>query len=152
MHQKINHVLLSTKESLEKHGISPVLLKGQGVASNYPNSYLRQCGDIDFYVGEDKYENAYEIIKSITTKIDDKDNIYNGKHFHAFIDNIELDVHRFCGQYSLKRYNRTFQEESLKGLTTKLDVFFINDVSISVPSKEFNANDYIKSLPYGDII
>lgn len=139
MHQKINRALLTAKERLENHGVPPVLLKGQGVACNYPDPYLRQCGDIDFFVGEAKYEAAYEVFQEFASEIDDRKNIYHGKHFHAFLGKIEFDVHRFCGQYFLRGYNRKFQEESLKGLTVGLDHFTVNDVPVLVPAKEFNA-------------
>ncbi|MBR5835370.1 MAG: nucleotidyltransferase family protein [Bacteroidales bacterium] len=139
MHQKLNHDLLMTKESLEKRNVSPILLKGQGVASCYPNPYLRQCGDIDYYIGESKYEDAYEVFQEIATKIDARGKIYDGKHFHVFIGKTEFDVHRFCGMYSLKSYNRKFQEEAVRGLTSGLTELQINGVSVLTPSIEFNA-------------
>lgn len=139
MSQRLNHTLLLSKDSLEQSNILPVLLKGQGVASNYPNPYLRQCGDIDFYIGEDRYEDAYEAFRVIATDIDDKGKIYRGKHFHAFIGKIEFDVHRFCGLYFLKKYNRKFQEEAAKGLTSNLTELSINGVNVLTPSREFNA-------------
>lgn len=139
MHQQLNHLLLKAKAALEGKKIVPVLLKGQGVASNYPNPLLRQCGDVDFYIGEERYEDAYEVFKEIASKIDDKSDIYKGKHFHAFIGKIEFDVHRFCGKYSLKSYDRRFQEESLKGLTKDFEELDVQNVVVYAPAREYNA-------------
>ena len=139
MHQKLNHVIQMTKDCLDNNNIPFVLLKGQGIANNYPNPYLRQCGDIDLYVGEENYENAYDVFKEISTHIDDKSSIYKGKHFHAHIGVIELDVHRFCGLYYWKSYNNKFQDESIKGLTMNLSQVMIQEVQVDTPSNEYNA-------------
>ena len=139
MHQKLNRAILKTKEYLDDRKIPFVLLKGQGVAINYPSPYLRQCGDIDLYVGEANYEAAYEVFKGISTQIDDIGSIYNGKHFHAHIGAIEFDVHRFCGLYHLKSYNNRFHDESIKGLTMNLSKVLIQDVQVDTPSREYNA-------------
>jgi hypothetical protein len=139
MHQKLNHDLLKVKGALENCNIYPVLLKGQGVASNYPNPFLRQCGDVDYYIGESRYEDAYDVFAQMASEIDAKEKIYDGKHFHAFIGKTEFDVHRFCGMYSLKNYNRKFQEEAGKGLTSGLAELQINGVAVLAPSMEFNA-------------
>ena len=45
----LNGTLVSIVMELRKHGIDPVLLKGQGIAKYYPVPELRQCGDIDIY-------------------------------------------------------------------------------------------------------
>lgn len=33
-----------------QQGVTPYLLKGQGLAKCYPNPYLRSCGDVDWYI------------------------------------------------------------------------------------------------------
>lgn len=139
MHQKLNYEIHKTKKSLDDNNIPFVLLKGQGIARCYPNPHLRQCGDIDLYVGEANYEAAYDVFKNICTHLDDKGTIYKGKHFHAHIGKIEFDVHRFCGMYHLKSYNRKFQEEAIKGLTGNVSPVIIQEVDVNVPSCEFNA-------------
>ena len=46
-HALINRRLGQVQELLCEKGLRPVLLKGQGLAMNYPDSLARQCGDID---------------------------------------------------------------------------------------------------------
>ena len=66
---------MKTKEYLDHRNIPFILLKAQGVASNYPSPYLRQFGDIDIYVGDANYEAAYDVFRGISTQIDDMDSI-----------------------------------------------------------------------------
>ena len=54
--QMLNKKLLAIVQELRKHGIDPVLLKGQGISKYYPIPELRQCGDIDIYVEQENFE------------------------------------------------------------------------------------------------
>lgn len=65
MHSQMNMTLQLLVLTLRKAGIEPVLLKGQGLSRYYPTPELRQCGDIDIYVGEENYEKAYDAILPI---------------------------------------------------------------------------------------
>ena len=65
MHSQMNMTLQLLVPALRNAGIEPVLLKGQGLAKYYPTPELRQCGDIDIYVGEENYEKAYDAILPI---------------------------------------------------------------------------------------
>lgn len=46
-------------------GIAAVLLKGQGVALNYPEPAHRQPGDIDLFVGDANYARANNLLESM---------------------------------------------------------------------------------------
>ena len=84
MHTVLNNTLILAVKTLRDHGIEPILLKGQGLARYYPVPELRQCGDIDLYVGEENYEKAYEALKGVVTEIDEKEAAMSyDKHFHA---------------------------------------------------------------------
>lgn len=50
MNHAMNHELLTFTNELNRRAIPYILLKGQGVASVYPNPLHRVCGDIDLYV------------------------------------------------------------------------------------------------------
>ncbi len=139
MHNQLNTLIVKAVKHLNAAGISPVLLKGQGLARNYPYPELRQCGDIDLFVGAELYEKAYFAFKNIATDIDDFSSIYSGKHFHAFCGKVEFDVHRFSAFYHLKKYNEKYQEEAKKGLTQSLMYYAVGDIDVSTPSLEFNA-------------
>ena len=88
MHSQMNMTLQLLVLTLRKAGVEPVLLKGQGLARNYPVPELRQCGDIDIYVGEENYEKAYDAILPIVSGIDDRAKIWNWMHFDAKIGSV----------------------------------------------------------------
>lgn len=131
--------LVQVVSTLREQGISSVLLKGQGNAQYYPFSEMRQCGDVDLYIGQENYEKAYDILKSVASDIDDKKALTRGKHFHMGLGKVRFDIHRFSGLYTLPGYNRKYQEESDKGLTDRLVEISFRDTSVMTPSDEFNA-------------
>lgn len=59
----LNDVIRDLCGKLDNAGIRSVLLKGQGLAQNYPNPLRRSCGDIDLYVGSENYELAFRKLK-----------------------------------------------------------------------------------------
>jgi len=53
-----------------KLGTKPILLKGQGVASCYPNPLHRISGDIDWYFEDDGYDKAAEYLQQKGIPVD----------------------------------------------------------------------------------
>ena len=49
---------------LRTAGVEPILIKGWAIGRLYPQFGLRPSGDIDLFVGRDKYAAALEVIKS----------------------------------------------------------------------------------------
>ena len=139
MHTVLNNTLILAVKTLCDHGIEPVLLKGQGLARYYPVPELRQCGDIDLYVGEENYEKAYEALKGIVTEIDEKENIRRGLHFHAKIHSILLEIHHEVEYVFRKSYEKLFRSKVQTGLTGDLPVLNFGDSAVNVPEVSFNA-------------
>lgn len=80
---------------LENAGIRSVLLKGQGLAQNYPNPLRRSCGDIDLYVGSENYELAFRKLKDygiVTTKTEN-----NILHFQFEYRGVPVEIHKITG-------------------------------------------------------
>jgi hypothetical protein len=65
--QMLNNALIAVVQELREYGIDPVLLKGQGIAKYYPVPELRQCGDIDIYVGENHFAKTCEVIGTMSS-------------------------------------------------------------------------------------
>lgn len=97
--QMLNNTLVSIVLELRKHGIDPVLLKGQGIAKYYPVPELRQCGDIDIYVGQEKFEKACEVIGAMSTPEDHQGDIPSLKHYHTRIGHAFIEIHRYTDVY-----------------------------------------------------
>jgi hypothetical protein len=90
-HRQLNTVLAKTVATLEEAGIASVLLKGQGAASSYPVPELRMCGDIDLYVGPERYREACEALRRVGS---DAKGLVSDKHWHTTLDGVEVEVHR----------------------------------------------------------
>jgi hypothetical protein len=68
MHNMLNNTLILVVSKLRENGVESVLLKGQGIARNYPVPELRQCGDIDLYVSD--LDRTFHLIYSGATQYD----------------------------------------------------------------------------------
>ena len=137
-HSLLNRKIADLKSTLDNHGIHSVLFKGQGVAMNYQNPMIRQCGDIDMYVGERNFEKTLEILKpSSNEKASD---YKNQKHFNLLDNGVDIEIHRIAETVPGLRRNRLFQEWTLKHLEGKeLHVVQIGGASVNLPPHQFNA-------------
>lgn len=138
-HSRLNSSLMYVVSTLKDAGVDSVLLKGQGLARNYPCPELRQCGDIDLYVGVDNYKRSYEVLKPIATEIDDELFLNIGKHFHAKIGSVFLEIHRYAEVHDSKYFNDIYQHYAIEGLNEKFNKLDFGDVVVRTPSDDFNA-------------
>lgn len=138
-YQRLNAVLLSVVLELRKHGIDPVLLKGQGISKYYPIPELRQCGDIDIYVGQENFAKSCDVIGAMSTPEDHQGDIQSLKHFHTRIGTAYIEIHRFTDVYSSRKYNLIYQNISDIGVRQNLVKLDFIDAHISTPSIDFNS-------------
>ncbi len=124
---------------LKNAGISPVMMKGRSLAHYYPDPSLRQCGDIDLYVGKAAYREAYAALKPLSREIDDIRKLDIGIHFDADIDGTDVEVHRYSERYPTRRLDQAYQAASDKGLSENLVTIKILDTEVDTPSDTFNA-------------
>lgn len=138
-HGKLNGVLVKVVGELDEAGIRSVLLKGQGLAYYYPKPELRQCGDIDLYVGLEKYRDTYDVLKPLASSIDDRKALDVGKHYDLYIGKIAVEVHRYTDRYPTASLDRIYQEVSLSGLNKGLVPIEFNGVAVNTASDDYNA-------------
>lgn len=138
-HRQINMTLQMLVLALRKEGVEPVLLKGQGLARYYRVPELRQCGDIDLYVGEENYEKTYDALLPIVSKIDDRTKIWNWMHFDAKIGNIMLEVHHKADYMRSRKGDILYREYMRKGLSENLTPIRFADTYVMTPNNTFNA-------------
>ena len=136
--QMLNNTLVSIVLELRKHGIDPVLLKGQGIAKYYPVPELRQCGDIDIYVGQEKFEKACEVIGAMSSPEDHQGDIPSLKHYHTRIGHAFIEIHRYTDVYWPRRYDRVYQKISDAGMHSDLVPLDFGGVPVMSPSVDFN--------------
>lgn len=138
-HGKLNGVLVNVVSHLSAAGIRSVLLKGQGLAQYYPKPELRQCGDIDLYVGLERYADSYDVVKPLATQIDDRKALEVGKHYDFFVGKVAVEMHRYSDRYPTPKLDRIYQEVSLKGLNENLVPLVFSGQTVYTPSDEYNA-------------
>lgn len=140
MHTKSNSSVQLLVKALKAEGVESVLLKGQGLAIHYPNPEVRQCGDVDLYVGVENYRRAYEIIRPIVDEIDDVSVLDgDGKHFHAQVSGTMVEVHRYAEVASSSMFDRIYQRYAADGLTKNLVPVEFGDIMVATPADNFNA-------------
>lgn len=138
-HGKLNNVLVKVVSELDAAGIPSVLLKGQGLAQYYPKPELRQCGDIDLYVGLQRYADSYDILRPLATEIEDRKALEVGKHYDFFVGKVAVEIHRYSDRYPTPKLDRIYQEVSLEGLGKNLVPIQFGGVEVMTPSDEYNA-------------
>ncbi len=140
MHTKANSYVQLLVNSLRGAGIEPVLLKGQGLAVYYSNPHVRQCGDIDLYVGVENYRKAYEVLKDVVDEIEHVSVLDGeGKHFHAQLSGTMIEVHKFSEVSSSTWFDGIYQRYASVGLSENLlDVEF-GDIRVATPADDFNS-------------
>lgn len=93
-HALINKVLGQVTLLMRQNGIRPVLLKGQGLALNYPDPLARQCGDIDLYIGKKNCRKAYEV--AVGKYGSHETDTENHKHYHLECDGVVVELHKMA--------------------------------------------------------
>lgn len=117
-----------------------MLLKGQGLAANYKHPEIRDCGDIDLYVGVENYRRSYEVLKEVADTIDESSVLDGkGKHYHAMLSGISVEVHKYSEEYSLSSANRIYQAYASEGLSQNLVGLDFGDAKVMTPADDFNA-------------
>lgn len=116
--------------------IPMLLMKGQGVALNYPNPKHRACGDIDVFLGEEFYKKANSLL------LNDGGVIYPGlnyKHSTFTWRDVCIENHRVMLSFGHKRRNREYQKRILAWFPEQSASVVINGMAIGVAPVSFNA-------------
>ncbi|MCQ2151012.1 MAG: nucleotidyltransferase family protein [Bacteroidales bacterium] len=135
-HAELNDTLHTVKRLLDGACIPFVLLKGQGCATYYKTPELRDCGDIDIYVGEKNYAEACRLLQAEAGKTE---KIETAKHLGIDFGDIPVEVHKFCDNMPTRRGDALFQKYAAGGLNSDLVPVEIAGLSVNTPSDTFNA-------------
>ena len=135
---KMEKVIERSVMVLQANGIDPVLLKGRGIGSYYPNPMIRENGDIDLYVGPDNYKAAFDVLVKHADKPEEA--LFEGgsKHSHLDIDGIIVEIHKYC-EILPRRYDARFQSIARRGLTEDLVSVRFGEADVKTPETTFNA-------------
>lgn len=132
---KVNADAVKICKVIRKDGLRCVVLKGQGIATYYPDPFLRQCGDIDLWIeGGTK-----KVISYLRTKSKVRDIFYTHAAYDAPVST-EVEIHHhptyFYNPLSLIRANAYFtSQDSMFEHSKELPD---GAGKIFIPSIEFN--------------
>ncbi|MBO4416633.1 MAG: nucleotidyltransferase family protein [Bacteroidales bacterium] len=143
-HVRMDHCLANVVTTLRNGGVEPVLLKGQGLARNYLQPLLRECGDIDLYVGREQYEKACAIINGTATEQEKSEATvtklhYGLPHYEPHIGKVFIEIHSISSICLNKKDNAIYQALANKGLSNDLVPLVFDGVTVNTPSDSFNA-------------
>ena len=135
---KMDKVIEKTVAALQAGGIDPVLLKGRGIGSYYPDPMLRENGDVDLYVGPDNYKAAFDVLAGLADHPSETIFEEDSKHSHVDVDGVVVEVHKYC-EVLPKRYNTLYQETAREGLSENPVIIRFGGTDVRTPETTFNA-------------
>ncbi len=114
-------------ELLRRGGVErPVLLKGLGVGMNYPDASLRQCGDIDIYVGDRLFDSCCDYLVAELGIVRDGES-ESEQHLHFDYFDTSIEIHRYAISPSYQPYH---SREFMEWCRTQLEGDALREVEI----------------------
>ena len=138
IHQmRLKQILVSAVNLLREHGIEPVLLKGFGLASLYPNPSLRQFGDIDLFVGTGDFHEACTLLRALPGGYNWGEEIEVGRHYNIEFGHYPMEVHRVSADVEDPKEQTLYSAMEQDGLLDHPQRVDLEGFEVSIPSKEF---------------
>ena len=114
---KTNAVLEELCDLLKSHSIDFLIVKGQILAQFYPDSLMRQSGDIDFYCSEKDFERARTVISEAWNVVfHENEEGDNEQHIAFEYKDIMFEMHfcllRFASSKIQERFDRMIKEST----------------------------------------
>lgn len=136
-HRLLDSCVAEAFTTLTAAGLHPVLLKGQAYARAYPDPTLRQCGDIDIYVGPEDYRAAFEAARRAGWESKDVF-IPEAKHYGCSLRGVKIELHRAACQLASDTADRRFAEWSHARLAPGRQSVTIGGAAIDIPAPMFD--------------
>lgn len=133
----LDSCVVEVAAKLKEGNVPFILLKGQAFARAYPDATLRQCGDIDLYVGKDNFLRAIKL--SLQEGWSPKENdAMSDKHYGCKLKGVLIELHRIAGQLPGRQSDMKFQQWSRRMLSGSQNVVVIEGENIPAPPPLFN--------------
>lgn len=118
----------------ENH-IEVLLLKGLGLAENYPLPAHRECGDLDIYLFGD-YEKGNQVIEDLGIEVDKE----GPKHSHFFFKGIPVENHLSFLDVGSSQTNKNL-ELHLHGILEEqgYETIRFDDIAVRIPTPDFTS-------------
>ena len=105
--ERLNRMVETLQTLYSNAGLHPVLLKGQGVATNYRNPLHRQCGDIDIYLGKQGQPIANCLLLQQGAEAEGEE---SDKHASYTFKGVHIENHRIILRVNNPWSNRSFRK------------------------------------------
>lgn len=135
-HGSLNKDLNEILRLLESKGFRPVLLKGQGNSTFYPKPLLRKCGDLDIYVGLDRFEEACAVLRSWKPMVC-KVGYCSELHADFKFDKTEVELHRYVNIVRSPYSNSAFQQIAARELV-RTDLVDVSGCKVDILPAQMN--------------
>lgn len=133
----LRQILVSAVKLLGKNNIEPVLLKGFGLASLYPNPALRQFGDIDLFVGLDDFHQACTLLRTLPGGYNWGSEVDLGKHYNIEFGQYPMEVHRVSVDVENAKEAALYADMEKDGLMDHRQHVDLEGFEVAIPSKDF---------------
>ena len=142
--KRLNQLLPELNTLYREAGLHPVLLKGQGIGTNYRTPLHRQCGDIDIYLGKQGQPIANRLLLQQGAIVEGE---ASDKHASYSLKGVHIENHRIILRLNSPLANRHFQQIIRKWYPQETDYALFSEtgkedskaVSIAIPPATFNA-------------
>ncbi len=134
---KLKQTMLKAVEMLREHDIEPVLLKGFSLSVLYPNPSLRQFGDIDLFVGLEKFHEACAVLRAMPGSYNWGVILDSGRHFNIEFGDYSIEIHRVSAEVLEAKDSATYMEIERLGLVTNAQDVELEGARLRVPSIDF---------------
>lgn len=134
---RLKQILASSVTLLHQHDIEPVLLKGFSLAMLYPNSNLRQFGDIDLFVGLDNFHEACNLLRTLPGGYNWGEEVDSGRHYNIEFGNYPMEIHRVSADVDNTKEADVYAAMERDGLFENVQRVDFEGLEMAVPSKEF---------------
>ena len=133
----LRQILVSANQLLRQHDIAPVLLKGFGLASLYPNPNLRQFGDIDLFVGLEHFHEACALLRTLPGGYNWGGEVDAGHHYNIEFGPYPMEVHRVSADVPDPEEALEYATIERDGLMEHPRLLNLDGAEVGIPSKEF---------------
>lgn len=143
-HYKLNGEIRNVFTLLEREGITPILLKGQGLAQLYPIKNTRTCGDIDFYVFPEDFEKAKKILEDYCGYSEVEKAHDTKLHYEISRNGITFELHHIAFYPTISKhlkYAISYSETVLRQQELETTLLPLPDnkfYSATIPPKDYN--------------
>ena len=131
-----NALLSSLATTLTQRGIRTYLLKGQGVALNYPTPSHRICGDIDLFFLPNQFSKAMDFFNALGCEIEDNS---EDSHAETEYNGIKIELHKKSASYYTRKLQQRYNTITGNILAKEQAIALINGTKIGVLPPMANA-------------